>query len=579
MVQNTERGGFDNDETQQFGAINWSQVDDETGPMPVGRRRRKEAEEPALPAGTRPVSDATEVIKTGGMFGFPTENQADDGGMQPPDDYGFDDYDDEPERRGHGKRNATIAVLAIALSVGGVAYAKGHYDGSGGGYPLLPTATSTAHPGSTKTSTKTPSKTKTPTKTSSSSSSHFISPTSTTSPSSTSKSSETPSTTVTPTSQSASPTTTPETTPAIPVPTKPEQCVNQLPLDWRINQTLTVGLDGSEVDGSFSTVTGLEQSNIGGVVVMTQPAKQNGITALQTLSSKGIFIGTDQEGGTVERINVPGTSVRGGHLPSAQEAANTLSSQQYESLVQQDMAYLKSIGINTVFAPVADVAPEDNQSTEGPTRQYSNDPKVVTKYVQAYIDGAKQAGVNPVMKHFPGMGRASANTDFGAAVTPPLSSLKKIDWKPYKNINDKADQDVMVGTPVVPEWGKMPAALVPQPYDALQNMGYANGVKWTDSLNTRGAGGTSLMSGALKATGLNLPQATSLALQSGATEVMMVGLHGGDENFSGDISAIDTQVASDIKSGKLSETQLNRAVLTDLGAKGINACNVLQNTK
>lgn len=504
-------------------------------------------------------SEPTEVIDSNEIFGFPVEGGDGGGGDEPlPEDAA-----DYPEHRRH--RGLIIAaVAAVALVAGGTAYAENFHGirgGSGGGnYTALPTASSSS---SARASSR-PSSTNT------------ASPRSTATPSSSKPVVKTSKPTPRKTQPSSSVPPSPTSTVVAPViPSTPEGCVAATDLNWRINQTLTVGTDGAELDSGSLAVTMLEKNNIGGVVVMSEPSTMAGLNRIKTLRNAGLFVGTDQEGGTVQRFKDP--NLANGKLPSAQEAAQTMSPSAYEALVEKDMAYLNSIGITTDFAPVTDVAPEHSDSTEGATRPYSSDPKVVSEYVAAFVEGAKKGGVNTVLKHFPGMGRASANTDFGAALTPPLESLKQIDWQPYRNLSDKAHQDVMIGTPVVPEWGKLPAALVPQAYRALTEMGYTDGVKWTDSLNARGAGGTSVMSGALEATGMNIAQATSAALIAGATSPMMVAYHGGDLNFTKDITAIDEQVTADIKSGKLTEKQLNRAVLTNLGAKGIDACTVLKN--
>ena len=70
---------------------------------------------------------------------------------------------------------------------------------------------------------------------------------------------------------------------------------------------------------------------------------------------------------------------------------------------------LRSAGVLMAFAPVLDVG-------GGPaigTRSFSDDPEVVARYGNAVVEGYLDAGVVPVLKHFPGHGRASADTHDG----------------------------------------------------------------------------------------------------------------------------------------------------------------------
>ena len=55
-------------------------------------------------------------------------------------------------------------------------------------------------------------------------------------------------------------------------------------------------------------------------------------------------------------------------------------------------------------------------------RTYGRDAATVTQRAGAFADGLRAAGVEPVLKHFPGFGAATVNTDDGAArVDLPLA--------------------------------------------------------------------------------------------------------------------------------------------------------------
>ena len=74
---------------------------------------------------------------------------------------------------------------------------------------------------------------------------------------------------------------------------------------------------------------------------------------------------------------------------------------------------MKDQGYNVNFAPVADVAQdiEDfDMPLTGKKRIYSEDPLIITELAGAVIKGMNKAGIVPVVKHFPGLGRVSSDT-------------------------------------------------------------------------------------------------------------------------------------------------------------------------
>jgi LmbE family N-acetylglucosaminyl deacetylase/beta-glucosidase-like glycosyl hydrolase len=74
---------------------------------------------------------------------------------------------------------------------------------------------------------------------------------------------------------------------------------------------------------------------------------------------------------------------------------------------------MKGQGYNVNFAPVVDIAQdiEDfDMPLTGKKRIYSEDPLIVTELAGATIKGMNEAGIVPVVKHFPGLGRVNSDT-------------------------------------------------------------------------------------------------------------------------------------------------------------------------
>lgn len=64
----------------------------------------------------------------------------------------------------------------------------------------------------------------------------------------------------------------------------------------------------------------------------------------------------------------------------------------------------RALGVNWVFAPVADVDLEADNPIVG-TRSFGNDPELVARHVTEWIEGCHEAGALCCAKHFPGHGR------------------------------------------------------------------------------------------------------------------------------------------------------------------------------
>src|SRR6185437_11329383 len=122
---------------------------------------------------------------------------------------------------------------------------------------------------------------------------------------------------------------------------------------------------------------------------------------------------------------------------------------------------MKELGITIDFAPVVDVTDAPDDSVIG-DRSFGADPAKVTEYGLAYAQGLRDAGLLPVLKHFPGHGHASGDSHTGGVTTPPLSELIGTDLLPYKALLTKTPVAVMIGHMQVPGLtGNDPASLSP----------------------------------------------------------------------------------------------------------------------
>lgn len=180
-----------------------------------------------------------------------------------------------------------------------------------------------------------------------------------------------------------------------------------------------LGVDTSGLDDA--TRTAITQAQIGSVVLLGNITA--GLSSVSSLvaevSALGspevpLLVAVDQEGGQVQRLQGPGFSSipdawRQGEMePDALRAAAHGWGQE-----------LRAAGIHYDLAPVADVVPEDKLSRNAPIgklrRNFGIDEAGVERSVTAFVEGMSDAGVATSLKHFPGLGQVTENTDFDAA--------------------------------------------------------------------------------------------------------------------------------------------------------------------
>ncbi len=167
-----------------------------------------------------------------------------------------------------------------------------------------------------------------------------------------------------------------------------------------------------------------------------------------------VAVSVDEEGGRVARL-----SSRIGPSPSARVLAQTHTPDEVYGIALDRGRRMRGLGITIDFAPVVDVTSAPDDTVIG-DRSFGSNPAVVTQYAGAYARGLRDAGVLPVLKHFPGHGHGSGDSHTGGVVTPPLAELQNDDLVPYRTLLSISPVGVMVGHLQVPDLtGDQPASL------------------------------------------------------------------------------------------------------------------------
>jgi beta-N-acetylhexosaminidase len=170
-----------------------------------------------------------------------------------------------------------------------------------------------------------------------------------------------------------------------------------------------------------SNVSSVEQ--IHGVIKRLQKAARASPLHLPLL------LMTDQEGGQVRRL--PGAPVKSEKAIGEQSNATRAATQAGTGAGR----LLRSVGMNVNLAPVLDVYRTPGDFDDQFQRSYSSDPAKVATLGSAFVKAQQGTGVAATVKHFPGLGAATAseNTDERpVTLDVPLSQLRAVDEQPFR---------------------------------------------------------------------------------------------------------------------------------------------------
>ncbi len=253
----------------------------------------------------------------------------------------------------------------------------------------------------------------------------------------------------------------------------------QLPLTRQVAQLFLVSVDGT----STKAATALGPADWGGVVLdssnfSTDRGVGQLIAALRAGASQSghepMLIAATQEGGAQTAIpDLPPQS-------EAQIGTNgtpaTAQSQAVEAAQR-----LRALGVNMTLAPLADVDIPQGALTG---RLFSTDPRAVSQFTAAALNGYLSQGMISAIGHFPGSGGASADPDqMTATVGGSLTALEDNDLIPFAAVARRAPVIVMSNAAYVAFDGVTPAGLLPGAVRLLRHDYGFDGVVMSDDLD------------------------------------------------------------------------------------------------
>lgn len=261
---------------------------------------------------------------------------------------------------------------------------------------------------------------------------------------------------------SAATTTTPatsapsEASPSTPSPSAPSSpAVAGLTLPQVVGQVFMTGTSPS--DAESATLDSIRDHHVGNVMLRGRSDDGVATTArvVRTLrdevgsdstGSVPLLVATDQEGDQVQVLRGQGFT----DLPSAVSQGGW-SAATLRSRATTWGRELRAAGVDLNLAPVLDTVPSaafapKNAPIGAFDRQYGFTPQAVSSKGLAFLGGMEDAGVIGTVKHFPGLGRVTANTDTSDDVHDSQTTATDPYLRPFEDAIAAGARVVMMAT-------------------------------------------------------------------------------------------------------------------------------------
>jgi beta-N-acetylhexosaminidase len=228
------------------------------------------------------------------------------------------------------------------------------------------------------------------------------------------------------------------------------------------SRVLLIGLEGTQL--TLSEKRYIQQNQPAGIVLFKRnlsplfSSVRRLVSEVVALSSgfKPI-VSIDQEGGRVARFGFPFPNL-GAAARVAQDKEPSAALTDIENYGYVVGAALKSLGINTNFAPVCDIGINPQNQVIG-DRAFGTDAAAVSARAGAYLQGLQSAGVYGCLKHFPGQGAGHFDTHLeGDRIDESYEALRSRELVPFKDLLPSCSM-VMMSHSSYPQIDPLPASI------------------------------------------------------------------------------------------------------------------------
>lgn len=267
-----------------------------------------------------------------------------------------------------------------------------------------------------------------------------------------------------------------------------EHLIDKMPLKEKIGQLLYIDYRKSNektinMTKEFEKV--LEEYKPGGFILFTSNISnftntKKLIEDIQSISGNNMFIGVDQEGGEVQRLNenVGFSKIKPASLVQDAEEAYNLGKETGQNLI--------SIGVNMNMAPVLDIL-SNKENRVVKTRTYGSDPITVSKNALSFAKGLKEEKVIPIGKHFPGHGSTFKDSHIDLPILyKTKEELYNLELIPFIETIKEEIPGIMIGHIKLPKIDEYPSSMSEELINKLlrEELTY-KGIVMTDSLKMK----------------------------------------------------------------------------------------------
>ena len=196
---------------------------------------------------------------------------------------------------------------------------------------------------------------------------------------------------------------------------KASRAIATMSLDERAGQLIMAPMFAGGNPADLSAL--ISTRHVGSVVLIGNwnngtAAAKTAADALQRYAPSGnqLIVSTDQEGGQVQHLKGSGFDTMPSAVAQGQMSADTL-----RSSAKTWGGQLKQAGINVDLAPVlgtVQVKRSSNAPIGALNRDFGLDSNGNAQHGIAFVEGMRDAGVGATVKHYPGLGAVTGNTDF-----------------------------------------------------------------------------------------------------------------------------------------------------------------------
>lgn len=263
----------------------------------------------------------------------------------------------------------------------------------------------------------------------------------------------------------------------------------------------------------------------------------------QKASPINLFLGVDEEGGSVVRVSNH-SAFRSQRFASPQQLWSQGGLPAIIHDAEEKSVFLKSLGLNMNLAPVADVSTDPTSFIYD--RTFGQDAARTASYIAEVIQMMKDDQIVAVLKHFPGYGD-NHDTHTGKAIdNRPYEELQTNDFLPFISGIKAGVPCILVNHNVVTVIdSQLPASVSPNVHQILRKELNFSGLIITDDLAM----------GAIE---------SQLDHNEAAVQAVLAG---NDLIISSDLSVQAEAVLQAVRAGTIAESQIDQAVKRILACK------------